>query len=321
MSTFFKRLYHGSKVGRVALALPRAVYHIYRFRWMGEESFVRWRFKQVFGREPDLENPRGLNEKIQWLKLYDRSHLHTQCADKRSVRDFVAASVGEDALIPILFETADPADLTPSALPDTPFIIKTTHGSSGGVIVRDKSDVDWPSLRRELRKQLRTNYYYVTKEWPYKNIEPRVIVEKLLQREDGTVPFDYKFHCFHGEPQLVQVDLDRFTNHRRNFYSPQWTPLPLTWSDWADGQPLWPAGDHVPRPSRLRDMLEIAAKLSKPFAYARIDLYEVDGRPYFGEMTFHHGSGTEIITPTEWDIRLGDLLRLPEVPRPEARAA
>ena len=311
MLEFVRRLYYGSTSGRLVLGFPRKLYRMYRFRLVPEERFIKEHFKRVFGHAPNLRNPKTLNEKIQWLKLHDRTPLHTQCADKYAVRRYVTEKIGGEYLVPLHYSTENPADIIPQHLPDTPFIVKTTHGSSGGAMVKDKSGIDWKRLRKSLGKLLRQNYYYQSKEWPYKNIKPRIVVEELLSDENGNIPFDYKIHCFNSQPGIIQVDLDRFIDHKRNLYDTQWKLLPFTWCDWGDGKPLWPNGRNVPAPSQLKQMLHIAQALSSEFLYARVDLYEVKGRVFFGEITLHHGSGTEIFSPSEWDRTLGDMLKLP----------
>jgi hypothetical protein len=277
-----------------------------------EKRFIQKRFKKVFGRYADLDSPHTFNEKLQWLKLNDRTPLHTLCADKYAVRQYVAEKIGTEYLVPLLYHTENPADIRPENLPDAPFVIKTTHGSGGVMLVRDKAAINWKALRRDLRELLRANYYYESKEWPYKNIQPRIVVEKMLCTEDGNIPFDYKINCFHGKPIIIQVDLDRFTNHKRNLYDTQWRLQPFTWCKWQDGKPLWPNGRDIPAPSQLEQMLWIARTLSSEFLYARVDLYDMMGQLFFGEITFNHGSGRERFTPPEWDTKLGDMLILPK---------
>lgn len=306
-----RRFYYASVTGRKLLGSGRKMYHFCKFRMMPEDAFIRWRFKQVYGYTPDLEQPKTFNEKLQWLKLHDRTPLHTLCADKYAVRQYVTDNVGSRYLIPLLYQSENPEDMRPENLPDPPFIIKTTHASFGGVIVREKGAIDWKSLRKSMTDQMKINYYYISKEWPYKNIKPRIVVEKLLTDRYGNVPFDYKVHCFHGEPKVIQVDLDRFTKHRRNLYDTEWRLLPFTWCDWGNGNPLWPNGKEVPIPAQLETMLKIAKRLSSEFLYARVDLYSLENSIFFGEITFCHGSGTEIFTPPEWDRQLGDMLVLP----------
>lgn len=305
-------IYHNYAIAHILLAPIRSLYHFYKFHLIPDKRLLKGQFGQVFGRELDLENPKTLNEKIQWLKLNIRSPLHTQCADKYAVRDYVSETVGDEYLVPLLYETEEPANLRPERLPKPPFIIKTTHDSSGGQIVRNKEQVNWCSMRKSFSRLLRKNYYYQGKEWPYKHIRPRLIVEKLLLGERGELPFDYKIHCFHGNPQVIQVDIDRFTDHKRNFYSTNWQLQPFTWCAWRDGKPLWPKGREVPRPTGLQEMLKVARRLSAPFLYARIDLYEVQGRVYFGEVTFYPGGGFEVFKSYKWDRKFGDMLVLPK---------
>ncbi|OYQ49635.1 hypothetical protein CHX27_01350 [Flavobacterium aurantiibacter] len=152
-------------------------FDFYRFRLLPEEYFLKRRFKQVFGFNPDLKNPKSLSEKIQWLKLNDRTPLHTQCADKFKVREYVKDKVGEQYLVPLVFETKNVADINSNNIPDYPVAIKANHDSSGVVIVRDKNKENWDAIQKKLQSHLKVNYYYYDKEWPYKNIERRIIVE------------------------------------------------------------------------------------------------------------------------------------------------
>ena len=299
-----RHLYHDTWYGRALLAPARCIRDLYRFRLMPEERFLRWRFRQAFGRELDLQNPRTFNEKLQWLKLHDRTPLHTVCADKYTVRTYVADRIGPQYLIPLLYHTRDPYEIRPENLPEPPFIIKTTHGSGGVTIVRDKAAADWERIRRSLRRLLRYNHYYCTKEWQYRHIPPRIIVEPLLAAEAGVVPTDYKFYCFHGKPEVIQVIAGRYVDARECFYSPDWRPLnfrlcyPFLQSPWK-------------RPDHLEQMLDVAARLSADFYHARIDLYDEYGHVFFGEITYHSDSGFSRFDPPEWDRRLGDLLHLP----------
>ncbi|MDB9961280.1 glycosyl transferase [Oceanihabitans sp.] len=305
-----KYLYHNTWVGKKMIDSVLDVYQYYRTHYIDEEVFLKQDFKKQFGRALDLNNPITLNEKINWLKLNDRTDLHTTCADKFKVRDYVLKALGEDYLIPLVFQSYDTEDIVASNFPEFPFIIKANHDSSGGLIIKDKSKVNWKSTQKHFRKLLKKNYYYSSKEWQYKNIKPCVIGEKLLVNSEGEIPFDYKLHCFNGQVEVIQVDIDRYTNHKRNLYDSKWNPLPFTWSLWKDGKPLWDNGRVIEKPSNLNEMISVAEKLSKPFSYTRIDLYDFDKKVYFGEVTFHHGGGTEIIHPEEWDYKLGELVQL-----------
>lgn len=278
---------------------------------MSDRTYILKRFKRVMGYNLDLNNPMTLNEKIQWLKLNHNTPLHTQCADKYAVRDYVKKKIGKNYLVPLYYTTENANEIQEEKLPLAPFIIKTNHDSSGGIIVKDKSNIDWIKIQNSLKKRLKKNYYYYSKEQQYKDIRPRIIVEKLLIDKEGNIPNDYKIHCFNGEPKIIQVDSDRFSNHKRNLYDENWKELPFTWSIWVDGKPLWDNGPRMEKPKSLDKLLELAKILSADFYYSRIDFYVVDDFIYFGEITFHHGGGTEIIYPAKWDTYYGENLTIP----------
>lgn len=279
------------------------LFDIYRFRLLPEKYVIKSRFKKRFGAYPDLIKPKTLNEKIQWLKLHDRTPLHTICADKYKVRNYVKEKIGEEYLVPLVFETKNVRDVCGKNMPDYPVIIKTNHDSSGGIIIRVRDEHDWAIIQKKLRNLLNRNYYYYDKEWQYKNIERRVIVEKLLIAEDGGIPFDYKIHCFNGKPNFIQVDMDRFIKHTRNLYTIQWEKIEV--------QLQYPTGSDIAQPLKLEKMLILASKLAKEFYYARIDFYAINEGIYFGEITFHPGGGYEKFTPMEYDLKFGNELKLP----------
>ncbi|QRM90164.1 glycosyl transferase [Lacinutrix sp. WUR7] len=305
-----KYLYHNTWIGKNVIDSVLQLHHYMRSHFLDDATFLRQDFKKRFGRPLDLNNPKTLNEKINWLKLHDRTALHTTCADKFAVRKYVEEVVGASYLIPLVFQSYNTEDVVASSFPDYPFIIKANHDSSGGIIVKDKATVDWGQTQKYFKKLLSKNYYYSGKEWQYKNIKPCVIAEKLLVNEAGEIPFDYKLHCFHGKVEVIQVDIDRYTNHKRNLYDVDWNILPFTWSLWDDGKPLWDNGRTLEKPHKLDEMIAVAEKLSEAFSYARIDVYDFENKVYFGEITFHHGSGLETIYPETWDYKLGKLVHL-----------
>ncbi len=288
--------------------LVRPIYMLHQFalKHIPDKFIIKQQFKARMGYKLDLENPKTLNEKINWLKLYNRKDLHTTVADKYAVRDYVEEKIGGKYLIPLLFHSKNPEDLKPENLPDIPFIVKANHNSSGGLMVRDKSKVDWKEARKRFRRTLKENFFYSTREWQYKNIEPRIIAEKLLTYEDGSIPEDYKFHCFNGKLAFIMIDFDRFGELRtRNLYDKDWNLIPCNW-----GRPY---GKDLERPKNLEEMIKVAEKLAKDFIYARIDLYLVRGEIYFGEITFHHNSGHQKFIQQEWDYKFGQQLKIKEL--------
>ena len=214
--------------------------------------------------------------------------------------------------MPLLYHTKNPNEIIPGKLPNAQCVIKTNHDSGGVFIIRDKSTIKWQPLRHNLKKRLKKNYYWQSKEWQYKNIEPRIIVEKLLEDKNGNIPFDYKLHCFNGKVRMAQVDMGRGTDeHYRNWYSKEWIREPYKWSSpKGNGVYTDPSKEDVPRPKTLEKMIELSELLAEPFIYVRVDWYDVDGALFFGELTFHHDGGNQPILPKEWDKKLGMELNL-----------
>lgn len=290
------------------------VYDIWRHRIISDEKFLKNRFKRRMGYKLDLKNPKTLNEKIQWLKLYDRTPLHTICADKIGVRNHVKNIIGQEYLVPLLDILDNPKELKHANMPNKPFIIKTNHDSGSYKIIRNKDDIkNWDKIRKFFNKSLNTNYYYKSKEWQYKNIPPKVFIEELLITKEGEIPKDYKFHCFNGSPEYIQLDFERGSeNHSRNWYDKNWNRAEFHWAiKKKNGKETLPNNIDVPKPTSLNKMLELAKKLSEPFSYVRVDFYLVDEIIYFGEITFHHDSGFRPIIPMSWDYNLGNLVNLP----------
>ncbi len=263
-------------------------------------------YKRTFGKKLDLKNPTRLTEKMQWLKLYDRRPMQTICADKIAVRDHVAQKIGKEYLVPIfgIYESADELDL--ESLPNVPFIIKTNHDSSGGMIVFDKSELNLSEVQMAFRNRLSINYYNVSREWQYKDIRPRILAEQLLVTPNGMPPNDYKIHCFNGRAQFIGVDVKTSDSHHKNYYDPSWNPLGFKWPARR------PRGAEVEKPLLLEKVVELAEKLAEDFCYARIDFYIVDNQIYFGEITFHASGGFGCFSPSDWDERWGERLALPK---------
>ena len=265
--------------------------------------FATSNYKLQFEEDLNLEMPRTFNEKIQWLKLNDRTQLHVKCADKIAVRDYVKEKIGEHYLIPLIFSTKKATKITPKILPDYPVIIKANHDSGSYIIVREKNKLNWKEIRLMFKKALEFNYYFNLREWQYKNISPQILIEKLLIKKDGSIPEDYKFHCFNGKVKYIQVDLDRETKHTRNMYNINWTLLDLEFH--------YPKGTYSPPPVCLEKMISLAEKLAISFYYVRIDFYQINNDIFFGEITFHPEGGFGKFNPKKWDLIFGEQLKLP----------
>lgn len=270
---------------------------------ISNHKFISKRYQLKFGKKPNLTHPQSFNEKLQWMKLRWRDSRAVQCADKHTVREFVADKIGTSYLIENygVYRHVEQIDL--HVLPKS-FVFKATHGSGWNILCKDKTLINWDNAFKQMRHWLRSNYYYCGREWVYKNIVPRIICEKYLQTEYGQSPSDYKFFCFNGKPEVIQVDLNRFSDHRRNMYDTKWNRLPF-----ALEYPTAP--DEVRRPCTLEKMLDVASRLSAGFPFVRVDLYEANAHVYFGEMTFYPECGTGRFEPIAYDERLGELFHLP----------
>lgn len=279
-----------------------------------DKLYLQLRFFFEKGRILNFKTPRTFCEKMQWLKLYNRNPEYTKMVDKYAVKEYVADKIGEGYIIPTLGVWNSIDEIEWDILPNQ-FVLKTTHGGGGGgvVICKDMTIFDKLDACRKLRSSLSKNGYVTQREWPYKNVPKRIIAEKYMteshpQQEDGDLA-DYKFYCFNGEPTYCQVIRDRRTKETIDFYDMEWNHMPFVGLN-----PIVGNGDSpVARPANLDIMIEICRKLSKSIPFVRIDLYYINGKIYFGEITFFPATGLGKFEPEEWDEKLGDLIKLPTV--------
>jgi hypothetical protein len=268
-----------------------------------DRAYLKLQYYLKLGRRLNLKDPTLYNEKLQWIKLYDRNPLYSRLADKLAVREYVREKGCEGYLIPMLARHDRPDQIDWDALPNR-FVVKCTHGSSSNILCADKSKLDRAAAVQKLDGWMRRNWFWLSREWPYLDIEPRILIEDFIGDGDGKAPYDYKFLCFDGEPAYVIVDADRYDGHTRSFFSPDWVK-----------QPVFNRHPNIPReispPKKLDEMLDLARKLSKGLPQARVDLYETGGRVYFGEITFFHGYGMEVFRPRSFEQHLGSLIALP----------
>lgn len=286
------------------------VFHTYRRRGGDTAATIR-KYKRIYGEIPNLECPQTLNEKILWLKLNDRTNLHTICADKYTVREYLSDKFGSDFLIPLLYVTDNPNELSYDKIPDVPCIIKASHSQGDMMIVRDKREIDIKRLKFDAKIWLKRNLYFETQEWQYKNCKPRIIIEKLLLDKNGHIPNDYKLHFINGQLAFVYCSVGRETTNKRNIYDANWNPLYFSWVEpEKDASKI--RGDEIDPPASFNLMKKIGSEIAKDFPYyVRVDFYDVDGTMYFGEITFHHGSGFDVFVPNYFDIDYGKLMKLP----------
>lgn len=280
----------------------RAVSPWLRRHLLSDRRSLEDQFAAVFGRAPDFATPRTFNEKVNWRKLYDRNPLQQLVTDKVAAREYVASRVGADYLMPLLGVFNKPEDIPWAQLP-APYVIKATHGSGWNVFVADPACLEPREAVRKLQGWLQTDYYPPAREWAYKHIPRRLIVERFIGSTRDRAPEDFKFFCFDGLPQVIQVDHDRFTHHTRTLYDMSWQELPVEYG--------YPSGPIIPAPTGLPEMVRVATELSRGFDFVRVDLYYIEGRVHFGELTVYPEAGFGPFTPPEWDEWLGAFWRLP----------
>lgn len=268
-----------------------------------DKIYLKIIYRVETGQSLHLHNPQTFNEKMQWLKLNNRNPKFSEMVDKVAVRDIIKTEIGEQYLVPILgvWDNADKIDF--NTLPDQ-FVLKCTHDSGDLIICKDKSKLNIEEARAKLNKGLKTSLYAKGREWPYKNVKPRVYGEVYMSDEDSDQLTDYKFYCFNGIPKLIQVDYDRFTDHKRQFYSPSWELTNISWHLPSDTTKM------LKRPVVLEEMLKISAKLSKEIPFLRVDFYVVGTKLYIGETTFFPGAGFGKWMPEGTDEMLGQWLSL-----------
>lgn len=269
-----------------------------------DKTYLKAVFKAETGYPLSLKHPKTYNEKLQWIKLYDRKPEYTTYADKYAVREYIAQTIGEQYLVPLLGVYDRAEDISWEDLPER-FVLKCTHGSGTNIICQDKGVLDTREATEKLNKWLKKNPYWGGREWCYKNISPRIICEQFLDAGNGTTPDDYKFMCFNGEPRLIQLHHDRYGAHTLTYYTPSWRKADIKRIDEETSATV------VEKPERLDEMLMIARKLAKEMNYARIDLYVVNHEVYFGEITMYPTAGFSTFSRYEDDAMLGDWLTLP----------
>lgn len=276
-----------------------------KYNDMPDREYLQRRFQAEFGKSLNLDSPQTFNEKLQWLKLYNRKPEYTMMVDKYKVREYIAQELGEEYLIPLLGVWDDPDEIDFDALPDQ-FVLKCNHNSGLGMcICKDKSKLDIPKVKDELRKGLQQNYYLSNREWPYKDVPRKIIAEKYMEDASGDLK-DYKFYCFNGVMKFVMINSDRNTDKptRADYFDRDFNWLDFTWGySHAEVQPQ--------KPEQFEEMVAIAERLSKGLPHIRVDLYDCNGKIYFGELTFFDGSGFDKIEPLEWDYKIGEMLKLP----------
>lgn len=256
------------------------------------------------GKKLNLKNPQTYNEKLQWLKLYDRKPEYIKMVDKYEVKEYVASIIGKEYTIPTLGVWEKFEDIDFEKLPNQ-FVLKCTHDCGGLVICKDKQNLDIASAKEKINRCLKRNYFWAMREWPYKLVKPRVIAEAYMEdKKTGELP-DYKFFAFDGKVKAMFIATERQSGEETkfDFFDENFNHLPFT-----NGHPN---AEKMPeKPATFEEMKKLAEKLSSNIPQVRVDFYEVDGKVYFGELTFFHWSGVVPFEPEEWDTIFGSWISL-----------
>lgn len=276
--------------------------------WIPDSIYLKMKYRVVMGEKLNLRNPKTFNEKLQWLKIHNRKPIYTQMVDKYEAKKYIADMIGAEYVIPTYGVWDHFDDIDFDMLPNQ-FVLKTTHDSGGVVICDDKRSFDFQKAKAKLEPRLKQNFYWHGREWPYKNVKPRILAEKILTEEKDDVGGtgrieDYKMMCFDGavECSFVCSGRDSERGLHVTFYDNEWAIMPFERHYPRETTP-------VMKPNCFEKMKAIAGVLSKGFPFIRIDFYEVNGNLYVGELTFYPGSGFEEFSPREWDTILGEKIK------------
>lgn len=280
------------------------IHNIAPYTWLDDKFWLEFYFCQHFGYRLDFKNLKTFNEKIQWMKMYDRNPLYTRLADKYHVRDYVSEHIGNEFLTDLYHVYNDVNDICWNKIP-YPCVIKPNNGAGWIIFHEDENKFDEFEAKRNLLFWQDTNFYKRYREWQYKNISYKILIEQKLNGNKQLGLIDYKFFCFNGKPILIQVNIDRFSNFALLFFDIEWNQLPLSLEHYNNSNRI------IKKPDRLKDMIEISSKLSNGLNFCRVDLYEQNSQIVFGEMTLTPNAGLLKFYPPGYDEFLGQLLKLP----------
>lgn len=275
------------------------------FSFIPDEQYLKLMYRLQVGKKLNLDNPKTYNEKLQWMKIHNRKPEFCDLVDKYEVKKVVSSAIGDEFIIPTLGIWDKFDDINFESLPNQ-FVLKCTHDSGGVVICKDKRTFDKDNARRILEKSLKCNFYWVAREWPYKNVKPRILAEELIG--DGNEIHglsDYKIFVFNGKARAFYITYDRGTESgtKIDVYDIEGNRLPFTWG--------YPTSDYpLVKPKNFDLMISLAEKLGEKLPHVRVDFYNLNGKIYFGEMTFYCWSGLKAFVPDEWDKRFGDWIDL-----------
>lgn len=295
-----------SKLYRVfhePLYLPWCLWHKLSPLIKDDTFYLKIDYLLSVGHKLKLENPKTFNEKLQWLKLHDRRPEYTKMVDKYEAKEYVRSILGDEYIIPTLALWNKVEDIDISQLPNE-FVLKCTHDSGCVLICKDKETFDIKAARKKLSKRMKKEFFLEHREWPYKNVKPRIIAEQYMVDESGTELKDYKFFCFNGTPKMLLVVSERSNDAHYDFLDLNYRLLPFERGHKNSRKT-------PDKPVSFDKMLRLAERLSRNIPFVRVDFYEINSKPYFGELTFYPASGCGRFEPEYWDYKVGSWLELP----------
>ena len=306
---FIKNLRYRGQLGFFLAKMFTSLNRYKNGNYLNNKDYIAKRFLDSHDYPMNWDHPQSLNEKLQVLKWHYNKGVHATVSDKFAAREFIKERFGEEYLVPLIFESTDPNEISEKIVSNYPVIVKANHDAGNNFIIRDKKKVNWKKLQTDCRWWLSWNYYYADREQQYKNINRRILVEKLLITKDGKIPNDYKLNFIHGNLEFVYVSLDREGGNFRNIYDANWNPA---YFKWASKKKMLKTkrGPEISPPQSWELMKIMGAEIAKLFPYVRVDFYDVDGGLYFGEVTQHHGGGFDKFEPQSFDFELGKKLKI-----------
>lgn len=270
-----------------------------------DRKYLEYVYKEHMGKNLNLDNPKTFNEKLQWLKLNNRNNMYTKLVDKYEVREYVSKVIGSNYLIPLLGVFDSYKEIDFDKLPNQ-FVLKLTHDSGTVIVCKDKTKLNRKQTISKLKKGLKRKYFYLYREWPYKNVKPRIIAEKYMKDNNSSVLNDYKFYCFNGEPKMMFIITERGNDPKINFFDMDFNEINLH-------QGFKKGEKKLEKPKKFDEMIKLARKLSYGIPHVRVDFYIINGKVYFGELTFFDSAGLEKFEPEKYDEILGSYIDLNKI--------
>ncbi len=279
-----------------------------KMRFLPPKMYAKIHYEYFSGKKLNLKNPKEFNAKIEWYKVFFRPKILNQLVDKFEVRSFVNEKIGKQYLNDIIGVYDNVDDIPFNNLPKK-YVIKATHSSGHNIIVKDKNSIDINKVTKKLKKWLKVNQYYrMGQEWAYKDVKPRYIIEHFLKENDKNTLVDYKFYCFDGQPKFIDVHIDREDDHKQGCFDLEFNLLPF-----GKSSSYKSISSDIEKPTNLKEMVEVSKKLSKKLPFVRVDLYSVNGRTIFGEMTFYPSDARKDFYPQKYNEIIGNYFKLPEL--------